>query len=363
MVKAKTMPVFWKIVIAITVIFCIATIGWLVWLYGWLGDFEASQPKYVAEATYERYFESFDAKEYVRLCSIGEDSVESPESIIAYLNSVTKGKSTSYKKVASGLEGSTKYVVFATDGESEIKFASFTLTEKKGSSFKKYEAGGYEVYIDSKNSVNIEAPKGYQVLVNGKELSDKYIVENDIETDSCNHMPEGVSGTYYTKYSLKTISADPEIKVLSAGGEAAKIEKTDGVYKAEVIYDESLADEYSEWVLEAAELYARYTQYDEKINVVSFKAVSAYFDPDSELYESIRTLDNDFVQYYDSFKFTDKTATEFVKYDENTFSCRVQLTQLMYSKNDVYDDFIDQTLYLRKVGEEFLIYDMQVNVD
>ncbi len=363
MVKPKKMPVFWKIYIAIAVIFAIATAGWLFWLYGWLGDFEAAQPKYVAEATYERYFESFDAKEYVRLCSIGEDSIESTENVIAYLNSVTKGKEISYKKVATGLEDSTKYVVFATEGDTQTKFASFALTEQKNGAFKKYEAGEFEVYIDSKNTVNIEAPKGYSVLVNGKALSDKYIVENDIETDSCKHMPEGVSGIYYTKYSFKSITAEPEIKVVAADGTAAAVEKADGVYKASVIYNEALANEYSEWVLEAAELYARYTQYDENINVVTFKTVSAYFDPDSEVYESIRTLDNDFVQYYDSFKFTDKSAGEFIKYDDNTFSCRVQLTQLMYSKNDEYDDFIDQTLYLRRVGEEFLIYDMQVNVD
>ncbi len=363
MVKTKKMPVFWKIYIGIAVAFCLAIGGWLVWLYGWLGDFEASQPKYVAEETYERYFASFDAKEYVKLCGVDEGSVESEENVIAYLKTVTDGKKTSYKKVASGLEDSTKYIVFAVDGESEVKFASFTLTEKNGGAFKKYEAGEFEIYTDSKNTVKIEAPKGYQVLVNGKEIGEKYIVENDIPTDSCNHMPEGVDGIYYTKYSLKTLTADPEIKVVTASGAEAVIEKKDNSYKAEIVYDQSLCDEYSEWILEGAELYARYTQYDENVNVVTFKKVAPYFDPESALYESIKTMDNMFVQYYDSYEFTDKTATEFIKYDDNTFSCRVQLTQVMYSKNDVYDDYIDQTLYLRKVDDKFLIYDMQVNVD
>lgn len=363
MVKTKKMPVFWKVYIAIAVVCCLAIGGWLVWLYGWLGDYEASQPKYVAEETYERYFKSFDAREYVKLCGVDENSFESEDAIVAYLETVTEGKEITYKKVASGIDSTIKYIIIAGAGDEEVKFASFTLSETGDGKFKSYVAGGYEVYTDSKNVVKIEAPKGYQVLINDKVLPEKYIVENDIETDSCNHMPEGVSGIYYTKYSVKTLSADPKVDILTADGGVAVVEKKDNTYKAIPVYDQALSDEYSEWVLEAAELYARYTQYDENVNVVTFKKVAPYFDPDSAIYESIKTMDNMFVQYYDSFEFTDKSAGEFISYDENTFSCRVQLTQLMYSKNDEYDDFIDQTLYLRRVGEKFLIYDMQVNVD
>ncbi len=364
MVKKKKMPVFGKICLISTAVFLIALGVWLYFLYGWLGDFEASQPKYVVEDTFEKYFASFDAAEYVQLCGVDEDSFEKKEDVIAYLKSVTDGKEITCKKVASGLEGGQKYMVIASDGEKETKFASFVLTEKEGKgSFSSYVAGNFEIYTDSENTVYVEAPKGYKVEVNGKELSEKYIQEKDIPTPSCDFMPEGVSGLLYTKYALRTLGAEPEIKVFDKNGAEAPLEKEEKKYKATPVYDQELAEEYSEWVLEGSVLYARYSQYDEFVNKVSFKEVAPYFDPGSELYESIRTLENDFVQYYDRYEFEDKSAGEFLRYDENTFSCRVKYTQYMYSKNDVYTEEIDQTLYLRNVDGEYLIYKMQVNAD
>jgi len=477
MVKKKQMPVFWKIYVAACAILVIALGVWLVILYGWLGEYESSQPSYyadkvfseyfspldpekyvdacgltkesektakyyvdyltfvtdsreitynkvtsaddetlkymvsatggesnikfasfelykkvgddgetvtyeaggfeiytdletaIAENTFTKYFSSFDASEYFDLCGNDGDFIDSREDIIAYLKAATASGKLTYKRVSedsdSVIGGPTKYIVFTTDGEKEEKLASFKLFEKDTDGpFKDYEAGEFNIYIDNKTAFTVEAPKGYSVSVNGKVLSDKYIEENDIPTDSCNHMPEGVSGIYYTKYLVTMLDKDPVIEIVSEDGVGVPFEMTEkNTYKASPAYDTELSGEYSEWVLEAAELYARYTQYDEKVNVVGFNKVAPYFDPSSELYESIRTMDNMFVQYYDSFEFTDKTAGEFVMYNKDTFSCRVKLTQLMYSGNDVYDDAIDMTLYVRNVDGEFLIYDMQVNVD
>jgi len=362
MSRRKRMSAFWKVFIAFCLLFAVALGVWLYVLRGWLGDYEAAQPKYVAEETYKSYFEKFDATAYVDMCLKEGSVLETKENIAAYLEGVTKDKKITYKKVSSGMDDVYKYIVLA--GDDEVKFASFTLTEDKNATgkFKQYKAEGFEVYTDSTNKFTVEAPKGYTVKVNGVALTDKNITENDISTPSCDYMPEGVSGLYYTKYLVSGLLCEPTVEIANAEGTLAAVEKIgDKSFKASPVYDAALEAEYKEWILEGVEKYAKYNQYDSKVNAVGFNQVAPYFDSTSELYESIRTVENMFVIHYDKYEFVDMKASEFVKYDDNTFSCRVQYTQNLYKGTTLYDDFVDQTLYLRKVEGEFKIYEMQVN--
>ncbi|MBQ4066187.1 MAG: hypothetical protein IJD22_00960 [Clostridia bacterium] len=362
MVHKKKMPVFWRIYIAIIAVFAVALIVWLVFLHGWLADYESAQPKYIAEETFREHFSSFDAAKYVELCKTDANVLETDENIIAYLRSVTDGREITYKKVSSGLDSGYKYIVMSGSGEDEVKFASFKLIETRGEDGEKlYEAGAFEIYTDSKKNVTVEVPENYSVFINGTLLSDSYVTQKDIPTTSCELMPEGVRGLYYTKYAVTGLISEPVVEVRAADGTLAPVEVSENQYKASLIYDSALEAEYSEWILEGAILYARYTQYDSNVNVVGFNKVAPYFDPTSGLYESIRTMENMFVQYYDSFEFVDQSVTEFYRYDENTFSCRVKYTQNMYKGSEKYDDFIDQTYYLRMVDGKYLIYNMYVN--
>ena len=358
----KRVSSFWKIYIAVGVLLFAALGIWLMFLYGWLGDFESAQPKYLAEETFNEYFAEFNAEEYVKLCN-PDTLPDTEENTVAYLNSVTDGKEISYKKVSTGMDSGYKYVVTASDGTDEVKFASFMLVEdgSSGDGYTKYKADNFELYTSSNSQITVEAPKGYTVIVNEMELTEDNIIENDIPTPSCDHMPEGVSGLYYTKYLIKGLLSEPVVTVKGSDGTDAVVVEDGHNYKAEPIYDAALEAEYTEWVLEGVENYAKYNQYDSNVNVTGFNKVAPYFDPNSELYESIKTVDNMFVIHYDKYEFTDMTASEFYRYDENTFSCRVQYTQNLYKGDELYDDVVDQTLYLRLVDGKYLIYDMNVN--
>ena len=60
MARRKKMSVFWKVFIAFCVAFAVALGGWLYFLTGWLGDYEAAQPKYVAEETYKKLLSALE---------------------------------------------------------------------------------------------------------------------------------------------------------------------------------------------------------------------------------------------------------------------------------------------------------------
>ena len=111
--------------------------------------------------------------------------------------------------------------------------------------------------------------------------------------------------------------------------------------------------EFSDYVIEAAEAYAAYMQND-----TGFRHVAPYLDDDSELYELTRTTTTAFVIDHNGYSFSDESASEFTRYDDNTFSCRVKLTHTLqkYGSDD-YVEFFDVTFFLHKVGDDWLIFD------
>lgn len=365
MAQNKRFPVFWKVYIGVAALLFVALGVWLLYLYGWLDKYEASQPQYYAKTVFDTSFKEFELESYIEKYYNEEEGGVKAETLIEYIGSLIEGKKLSYNRTSSDPKTGLKYVVTAGSGKDAVRIASFVLVEnKKGG----YDAKDYQIYFDKSlfnNSVNAEIPKGYTLKVNDKVVDSSYITEDNIKTESCDYMPEGVEGLMFTRYHVSGLLKDPKVEILDKNGKAVTPEITEDGYKVTVPYDAELEAQYAEWILEGAVNYASYTQFDEKINTVYFSEVAPWFDPSSELYESIKTMENGFVVYYDDFEFTDKSATEFMKYDENTFSCHIKLTQKMY-KNvaggvEEYVDYIDLTLYLRRVDDQFLIYEMKVN--
>ncbi len=357
MVKNKS--IFWTIYRIVLVVFAVFLIAAAVVLGRWLKNYEASQPKYAAEAVFEKYFKNFDASAYVDICE-ASSVFEEKETLVSYLNDITKGQEIQYMKVSSTDKDTIKYIVKAGD----TKFASFNLVEdtSKDGKFTEYTASGFELYTSSDTRITIEAPEDYTVLVNNTELSEDYIKEKDIKSESCDHMPDGVRGTYYTKYSVSGLIAEPEVTAKTPVGTAAEVTLENGTYRVSLVNDTELQNAHKDRILEACEKYAVYMQYDSTVAVMGFNQIKGYFDPQSELYEDIRTVENMFVIEYSSYEFADEKTSDFIKYDDNTFSCRVSFTHILHRRGaEDYRDYLDLTLYLRNVDGEYLIYDMSQN--
>lgn len=358
--KAKK-SVFWKIYWAVVALFLVALAVLVIMGINWMRGYEAAQPKHLAKETFEKVFADFDADSYVDMCNSSSSKFETKENIVAYLENAASGKTLEYMRVSSTDKTTYKYIVKAEDE----KIASFLLKEKENSKskFKEYEAGGFEVFTGSKSAVTVTAPKGYKVYVNGVKVGEDCITEKDIETDSCKHMPEGVSGVYLEKYKVTGLISTPVITATDAAGSSAEVtSEKNGVYSVTLNSDEALKNEYNDYILEAIKKYAVYMQYDSTVAVMGFGQIKGYFDPSSELYEDIRTVENNFVIEYSSYEFADEKTSEYVRYDDNTFSCRVSFTHILHrTGNPDYKDFLDMTVYLRNVNGKYLIYAMSQN--
>ena len=131
----------------------------------------------------------------------------------------------------------------------------------------------------------------------------------------------------------------------------------EGVYKADVKYDDLLMETYKNYCLNAATAYAKYMTNDG-----SFEELSYYLDKSKPIYKKIKGVDLNWVPAHTGNEITNASASEFYRYSEDIFSCRVNLTVVL-SRPDYSDhkENIDVIFYLLKSGERYLIYDIVTN--
>ena len=363
MQNEKKMPKFYLVLIICWVIALAALAVGLFIAWGYLADYESVQPKYVAEQVFEKYFETGDYLSMIKHSSLNKSKYETDQMLADHISSLTEGKELSYYSVSSGMDtDSAKYAVKYTDGEKDYKVASFTLSvsdEKSEKGFSKYVLDSFELFYSADASVNIKVIKGSVPYVNGILLDESHITENNVPHESNAHMPDGVEGIEFTMYSLDGLTTEPDVKVCDADGNEMELGFVEGdnLYYTKLVYDEALRAEQSEFVIEAAKRFAAYMQND-----TTLTKLNPYFEKGTALYNSIRSTLQWAVIDHDSYDFEDVEATDFYRYDENTFSCRVKLTHVLKRKRlEDYRDTMDATFYLRMVNGKYLIYDSTNN--
>lgn len=318
-----------------------------------LSEYENAQYKYVAEELLETKLRSGDGEALADFFADSFSEYESKENKAEYLHSLTDGMPIELQSLSSGLDDAVLYAVKCD------KKRIATLELKKSGDTTEH---GIELYaLNTANlnpkllgSFSIQIPKGYLLSVNGISADEKYCLGDDVPTASQNFMPEEVNGIIYTTYTFDRMCAAPVFSVQNAVGRdsAVRYDADKGVYTADIIYDDALAEIHTDYAIEAAKAYAAYMQND-----AYFGQIKKYFDPSSELYNNLRTSQTMWVIDHNSYEFKDVEASEFYSYSDDVFSCRVKLTHVLkYRGLNDYNDYMDMTFYFRLVGDKYLIY-------
>lgn len=357
MILKKKPPLFYIIYFSVVAVALVAIIFGLVWLRGYLAEYESARPYVTADEVFDKYFAKGDFAEIVKNTH-DSDSFESADDITLFLNEKYGGADLTYDSVSSGGDDSIqKYVVKADDR----KIAEFTLKKsgnKTKRGFELYEKDSFKLYYPANESVTVLVPEGSSVYVNGKELNEKYIADGGVMIVDESTLPEGLTPMKYTRYTVSGLVNVPSVKVMTNGIEnPPEYDEKAGEHISLFPSDSSLETEHKEFVMAALREYAKYMGNDSW-----WGAVSPYFDPTTDLYTSLDTVENYFVIPHTGYRFEDEFAGEFYSYDEDTFSCRVSLTHVLENTDkEDFKDRLDVTIYLRRVGDKFLIYHWNVN--
>ncbi len=343
---------FFKIYIGVLIFCGVLLIAAVIVLNALLRDFESAQPKYVAEEVFAQYFTE-DTGAIVRTIKSTATEFESEEMLKEYVDGAMSGGSLTYNEISNGLEAGKKYVV-KSGGKSVFNFTLDLLDERSSFGFKKYKFG--EIQTPSgKVSVKCAVPEGYSLYLNGVRVGPDYLTGEHRNIDNFEYLPDDIAAPKEAIYEIRGLFCEPEVTADNGKGKEARIEYLDdeGLFEVGLVYDEELEAEFTDYVIEAAEAYAAYMQNDSY-----FRAAAKYLDPSSEIYELTRTTVTGFVIDHNGYSFENESASEFTRYDDNTFSCRVKLKHLLHKRgSDDYVEYLDLTLFLRRVGDDWLIFD------
>lgn len=381
--KIKKIPLFYICLIVFAVIIIILTEFGKSYLKGLLKDYEDSQYKYVAEDFFKNNFSDGDSQTVYKLLSEKVSEYETEERIAAYVDEIAADKKYALQHSTVGLDDIEKYSVMCGN----LKVAEFNLSK----SGKKTEHN-FDIYIPNNLIINekllhtysIEIPEGYTLFANDFEVADSYISsskENIVEKNLIGST-ESVS-VKYNVYTFPGFCYQPLFKAQAPSGEVCDIYlNEDEVLYAEYIFEEEtsgfanepektyddetakklgevLAGEYTDYIIDATKAYACYMQKD-----ATFSRVSKYLDPSSDLYYKLSTSPNWMVISHHSYDFEDAEVFDFYVYNDDVFSCRIKITQVLkYNGLPDYRDYIDITWYLKKMSNgKYLIYDSYTNI-
>ena len=198
--------------------------------------------------------------------------------------------------------------------------------------------------------------------MNGIVLDEKYRTKTGITDDKRETLPEGVYKFSFDEYEVKDLLTAPEVSVYNRYGEKVtpSYDEKEKIYTLDFEYDDSLKEKYSALAIEATENYAARMQ-----NAVSMSTVKKYFESGTELYDAIKNNPSGFVWDYESYHFENEKAENFYAYDAKTFSCSVEMIQVMCKKGwQDYRENINITLYFRADEDgDYLVYDLVTNLE
>ena len=338
---------FWKIYISAVVLFLVLLVAGLFWLNNWLKEYEASQPEQIVKTIIDNYLSEENVYGLKDVCSLKISDYETAETVNKAFSEIVNGRTLTAVSSAKKAENcDISYVVKADDD----KLLYLFLKRKDGVSSEKYTITGAEFGEKLYKTYRISTSSDAEITVNGVKLSDE--IRKNTKLPNIDFY---LSGADVINNQICTL--DNFVSTLSdvegiCNGEQLEINKDVNTFN--IVQKFNGKENLAKFATDGCKAYAAYMQDDGSLN-----DIKKYFDTNTEMYNNIRTSLVMFAWDHDSFHFNDVTTSEFHKYNNDLYSCRVSFTQVLVLKSQEYYDNFDKYVYLRKDGESYKIIDMQ----
>ena len=332
---------------------------------------DAEQPEALSEAGVKRYvvfsdnsgIAEFELKEqlgifgriwklsWVRTIyrNLDEIKIVVPEGYNVYVNKKSVGKNF---KTGAGLFGAAAetYDIYTIPGliakpVIEARFKGRVIDITFNSDANEYSA----IPILTADIID-----GYTLFINGIQIDDSFMVSGSVKTEETNRLRLHRK-SYRIPFSL---SGQPSISVISASGKEGVIrEKGDRLFVQEFVFDSNLERQFKERAIAAAKTYSRFMTFNTTI-----KELQRYFESGTRIYQMINTSEVYFYTPHKDNWFENENASEFFARENETFSCRVTFDNcIRRATNQLFRFPLDVTLFFRKIGNQFMVYDMIIN--
>ena len=366
--------IFYTLYFMFILLFFVATYIGLQWLHGWLADYEAAQPTLKAKQVFTEVFTDPDWGALYEAAGAQDSAYEGKEQYVNYMEEKVGSTALTYMETSAGLSGNKKYIVRLGDE----KVASFTLVDKNNvgkldlSNLEKLEdletvtdipdwqLGAVEVFFEREESFFIEKMDSHTAHVNGVALDENFTIQK-ATTVAERYLPTGTTGFTMETQQVNGLMELPTVTVTDKDG--SNVEVTyDEATRTFVARTESntMSAEEEEVALKAAKVYCLWMIEEEKDR----GEVAKYFDPTSDIYNSIVKTTELWMQNHNGYEFVNDSVTHYARYSDNIFSVRVK-TQLNVTRTNgtIKEHDYDQSMFFRKTDNGKWKCFVSTNVD
>ncbi len=328
------------------------------------------------ERTTEHGFKYFELGDIDTMFSLPENEyhflIPSDHKIIA------NGKEVSERYVSGDDVGGDAYKL--TGGRTGVSFTPYTVNGFLSTpSFQVLNGAGEEVnffwdedkYTVTTEYITLRIPKGYTAYLESCAVGEQYIMQNEESVASAYNkfLSADAEGLNYIKYRINdTVGVSGHnIIVKSAEGQECivRYSEQEKLYEAYPAYSMTLRVEHERAI---TEFFRRYTLYLMYVNVTSDgepseyvkkSELKAHFDTSSSAWKKFDSINVKWQFEPTRYEFVDESVSEFILYPDGSFSCRVKQTYNSWRRNSkVYTQSIDNTVFYKKSGDSWLIYNM-----
>ena len=355
--------IFYTLYFLFILVFFVAVFFGMQWLNGWLIDYQAAQPDVKAEQVYQQLFANPDWENLYVASGAQDSPFEGKEQFVDYMNAKVDAANLTYLETSAGLSNDKKYVV--RNGSEKI--ATFTLKDHNqkeagnagllSAEIPDWQLGGVELFFEREGTYRIEKMESHRALLNGVEVSDDYTIQI-ATTKADSYLPLGTTGVRKCLQEINGLMAKPTVEIYDAMGNPMEVtyDETTQTF-TEGTVSQTMGVEEKTAALGAAESYCKWM-----IEELTDRATLAkYYEPTSEAYKRIAKLGHYdlWAQDNNGFEFLNEEVTNYVRYSDTLFSCRVTLEMKVNVKIDGSVKTIPyaQSLFFTKDSGSWLCYD------
>lgn len=346
---------FYKIYFSVIAGFLLLLAAFLIFLSGWLGNYEKAQPETMVNSIIEGYIKSGDFYEVKNIAPLNVSPYEAKETVNKVLSDAAKEGEITASSSASRIEGAEiAYTVKA--GDKKLINIYFKKTASSSALLAKYEIVSMAFDDAFYKTATITMPQNAEIKVNGMVLDKADIKTATLPEIPKKYKPENLSGGCYA--TLSNLLSEELTVEASENGTPLAVTKSGTQYSVNESIDATLKDKLADFATEASKTYSAYMQEDSSLG-----AVQKYFATDTDFYQNIRTSLVIFALDHEGFRFDDVKTHSINKFSDNLYSCHVTLTQVLIRNGKEYKDYYNKNVFIYVNGNKMSVIDLQSTGD
>ncbi len=301
----------------------------LYWFWGCMEAYEASRPQKPIDSYMERISADHVLESCDDLLAQVDLNIQSQEACMQILEEALSGEFSYARKASACTEDTQVYVLKC--GKQVIGSFTIEAGQKDDYGFRPWYLSheSFDLsYLMGSQTITVQAPEGYQVYVNGVQLDESYITEQertqyDFLKDFYQDydLPEFVLNTYEAGPFL---NAEFEMEVYDPQGKAFTYDES--FDKDSLIHyaDTEMVQELDDFVEEFLDVYVLFSGCANDDRYGNYYKVSQYVVPGSGLAKRmLEALDGMLYAQSKGDEVAGITVHHYVQLDENTFLCDV----------------------------------------